>query len=246
MDELRDREVISEAERKMAARAANFLWRVRYAAHLSTRRKTERLALDLQTTIAREFGYKQSAYLLASEKFMRDYYHHARELNLFSETVLARASESERKASRRWGRRLSQIAGEPFSISRGQVQLEGEAGLLASNPMLFFDAFALGQAADAPLSQTLRDAMRQSLGAVNRNFRLSLAASRAFMKLLARRGRAGFVLRLMHEIGFLSHSVRICALFSMRFRIRACFTCQYFCTTSVRGGGAATSRAGQE
>ncbi len=117
LDELRDHDVISEAERKTAARAANFLWRVRYAAHLSTRRKTERLALDLQTTLAREFGYKQSAYLLASEKFMRDYYHHARELNLFSETVLARASESERKASR-WGRRLSQIAGEPFSISR--------------------------------------------------------------------------------------------------------------------------------
>ena len=206
LDELRDHDVISEAERKTAARAANFLWRVRYAAHLSTRRKTERLALDLQTTLAREFGYKQSAYLLASEKFMRDYYHHARELNLFSETVLARASESERKASR-WGRRLSQIAGEPFSISRGQVQLEGEAGLLASNPMLLFDAFALAQAADAPLSQTLRDAMRQSLGAVNRNFRLSLAASRAFMKLLARRGRAGYVLRLMHEIGFLSRFV---------------------------------------
>src|SRR5205814_9682753 len=105
LDELRDHDVISESERNTTARAANFLWRVRYAAHLATRRKTERLALDLQTTLAREFGYKQSAYLLASEKFMRDYYRHARELNLFSETVLARASESQRKASRGWAKR---------------------------------------------------------------------------------------------------------------------------------------------
>jgi len=96
LEELRSRDLISAAEEKVAARAANFLWRVRYAAHLSTRRKTERLSLDLQTTLAREFGYKSGAHLLASEKFMRDYYHHARELNLFSEMLLARAS------ARRW------------------------------------------------------------------------------------------------------------------------------------------------
>jgi [protein-PII] uridylyltransferase len=207
LDELRDHDVISEAERRTAARAASFLWRVRYAAHLLTRRKTERLALDLQTKLAREFGYKSGAYLLASEKFMRDYYHHARELNLFSETVLARASECERKAARKWGRRLSHTAAEPLSIRNGRVQLDGEAALLTSNPMLLFDAFALAQAADVPLGQTLRDAMRQSLPAVDRGFRLSAEASRAFMKLLGRRGRAGYVLRLMHEIGFLSRLV---------------------------------------
>src|SRR6266566_2998116 len=204
LDELRDHDVISESERRTTARAANFLWRVRYAAHLATRRKTERLALDLQTTLAREFGYKQSAGLLASEKFMRDYYRHARELNLFSETVLARASESQRKASRGWGKRFSQTSAEPLSINQGQVQLDGDANLLTDKPMLLFDAFALAQAADAPLSQALRDGMRQSLPAVNRKFRHSAEASRAFMKLLARRGRAGYVLRIMHEIGFLS------------------------------------------
>jgi [protein-PII] uridylyltransferase len=207
LDELRDHDVISEAERRTAARAANFLWRVRYAAHLSTHRKTERLALDLQTSLAREFGYKSGAHHRASEKFMRDYYHHARELNLFSETVLARASESARKASRRWGRRSSHTPAEPLSISHGRVQLEGEAGLLTSNPLLLLDAFALAQAAEVPLSQTLRDAMRQSLPAVDRSFRLSAEASRAFLKLLGRRGRVGYVLRPMHEIGFLARIV---------------------------------------
>jgi [protein-PII] uridylyltransferase len=204
LDELRDHDIISEAERRTAIRAANFLWRIRYAAHLTTRRKTERLALDLQTTLAREFGYKRGAYLLASEKLMRDYYQHARELNQFSEALLARATETEKKAGRVWSRRLSRTAAEPLSISNGRVQLEGEAGVLSSNPMLLFDAFALAQAAGVPLSQSLRDAIRQSLPAWNRDFRRSPEASQAFMKLLSRRGRGGYVLRLMHEIGFLS------------------------------------------
>ena len=138
---------------------------------------------------------------------MRDYYQQARDLNQFSETVLARASQSATKASRRWGRRPSRIPSDPLSISNGHVQLDGEVGPLTSNPMLLFDAFALAQAADVPLSQTLRDAMRQSLAAVHLDFRRSHEASRAFMKLLARRGRAGYVLRMMHEIGFLTRFV---------------------------------------
>ena len=203
LEELRARDLISAAEASVAARAANFLWRVRYAAHLSTRRKTERLALDLQTTLARDFGYKSGACLLASENFMRDYYHNARELHLFSETLLARASDPEAKPSRRWGRRLQKSRAEPLLISDGLLQLEGEADLFAKNPMMFFDAFALAQAAGVPCSQTLREAMRQSLPAVDRKFRASTEASGAFLKLLGRRGRGGYALRLMHEVGFL-------------------------------------------
>jgi [protein-PII] uridylyltransferase len=207
LDELRAHNVISETEQRTAARAANFLWRVRYAAHLSTRRKTERIALDLQTKLAREFGYKPGAYLLASEKFMRDYYHHAHELNLISEAVLARASESRSRANRGWGRRLYRNSAEPLFISNGRVQLEGEGNPFTGNAMLQFDAFALAQATDVPLSQNLRDAVRQSLPAVNRDFRRSTAASRAFLKLLRRRGRGGYVLRMMHELGFLSRFI---------------------------------------
>jgi [protein-PII] uridylyltransferase len=207
LDALCDHEIISEADRRTASRAANFLWRVRYAAHLSTHRKTERLALDLQTTLAREFGYKQSPYLLASERFMRDYYLHARDLYQFSENLIARASESEKKAKRGWTSTFTRTPAEPLSIRNGQVQLEGEAALLTSNPILLLDAFALAQAADVPLSQGLRDAIRQSLPAISRDFRRSAQASQAFLKLLGRRGRGGYVLRMMHEIGFLARFV---------------------------------------
>jgi len=70
-------------ERRTAARAANFLWRVRYGRSSGDRRKTERLALDLQTTLAREFGFiSQGLIACFGKNSMPDYYHHARELNL--------------------------------------------------------------------------------------------------------------------------------------------------------------------
>ncbi|HEY0375566.1 MAG TPA: [protein-PII] uridylyltransferase [Pyrinomonadaceae bacterium] len=204
-EELRARGVISEDEALRAARAYDFLWRIRYAAHFSARRKTERLALDLQPVLAQELGYKPGAYLLGSEKFMRDYYRQARELCLFSEALLARADEPETKGGRWWGRRTTRTAGgEPFSISEGRLQFDGDADFFVKKPLALFDAFALAQAARVSFGHGLHRTVRQSLQAVRPAFRASADTSSAFLRLLRRRGRAGFVLRLMHDAGFLS------------------------------------------
>src|SRR5437764_5001597 len=111
--EVREREVISEEDLKVTTRSYDFLWRVRYNLHLLTRRKTERLALDLQPALAREFGYKDSLHLLAPERFMRDYYAAARQIQLFSETLCARAAASEQTWSRRWTRQRVSKLNEP-------------------------------------------------------------------------------------------------------------------------------------
>jgi [protein-PII] uridylyltransferase len=203
LEELRARDIISESEQQEAASAYDFLWRVRHALHLLTRRKTERLALDLQPTLAQEFGYKPSSYLLASEKFMRDYYHHARTLHHFSENLYMRASESEPTILRRFRRQSTSDLIEPLSIRDSRLQLDSDAKLFIKDPLRLFDAFSLAQATGLPFGHGLREAIRQSLKAVDHKFRASVEASDAFLKLLRRRGRVGYVLRLMHEVGFL-------------------------------------------
>ncbi|HEX8136986.1 MAG TPA: [protein-PII] uridylyltransferase [Pyrinomonadaceae bacterium] len=204
LEELRARALVTEEEARGAARAYDFLWRVRYHLHLLTRRKTERLSLDIQPLLAEEFGYRQGGYLLASEKLMRDYYARARELHLFSQALFVRASESGPKSPRWWNRRGAENASEPFSITDGRLQFDADARLFLENPLKVFDVFALAQAASVPLGSGLRHAVRESLAAVNHKFRASPEASEAFLKLLRRRGRVGHVLRLMHEVGFLS------------------------------------------
>jgi [protein-PII] uridylyltransferase len=204
--ELRARGLVSEAEQRTAARAYDFLWRVRHAAHLLTGRKTDRLSLDLQPALAAEFGYESEPHLLDSEKFMRDYYRRARELHQFSEALVARASEyteREGQLSRWFSRPRAERLAEPFSIGEGRLRLHGDAQLFRQQPLMIFDAFALAQAADVPFGHGLQEAVTRSLGAVDRDFRASPEAAEAFLKLLRRRGRVGRALRLMHEVGFL-------------------------------------------
>jgi [protein-PII] uridylyltransferase len=195
--------LISTHEQKVAERAYEFLLRVRYGAHLLAGRKMERIALDLQPALAAEFGYTSTEHLLASEKFMRDYYRRARELHLFSATVLARATAPEKRPAR-WFSLPSHTGpvAEPFSIKEGLLELE-DAQLFTHSPLALFDAFALGQAARVPFSHNLAEATRRSLVQVNRAFRTSEATAGAFLNLLRRRGRVGHALRLMHEVGFL-------------------------------------------
>jgi [protein-PII] uridylyltransferase len=203
LEELRANDVITGAEYATATRAYDLLWRVRHAAHLLTGRKTDRLALDLQPALAEEFGYESGPHLLASEGFMRDYYRRSRELHHFSESLLARAQEPA-GPSRRWFTRTRPgRSGETFHVADGRLWFHDEWQTLRDNPLLVMDAFTLAQAADVPLSQTLRDALGRSLGAVDRDFRESAEIANSFLKLLRRRGRAGRALRMMNEVGFL-------------------------------------------
>jgi len=203
LEELRALGLINEAEQKSAGRAYDFLWRVRHAAHILTGRKTDRLALDLQPALAQEFGYESEPHLLASEKFMRDYYRRARELHLFSESLVARTSEPSERPPRWFLRPRAASFAEPFSVSDGRLHFHADAQTLRKNPLLIMDAFALAQAADAALSHGLRDALSRSIAAVDRDFRDSAEVANSFLKILRRRGRVGRTLRMMHEVGFL-------------------------------------------
>ncbi|MEJ7617403.1 MAG: hypothetical protein WKF30_10690 [Pyrinomonadaceae bacterium] len=206
LGELCGHNVISPEEQRRAERAYDFLLRVRYEAHLQTNRKTDHIALDLQPQLAHSFGYCSEPHLLASEKFMRDYYRRARDLHQFCEQVLGRATEGGVKERSRWfnWQRTAARLAEPFSISDGRLQLESEAQAFKKTPLMYFEAFALAQAADVPLSHGLKEAMSRSLRAVDRAFCSSPEASTAFLKILRRRGRVGRALRALHEVGFLS------------------------------------------
>jgi [protein-PII] uridylyltransferase len=207
LEELRAQNLISRDEHRRVALAYDFIWRVRYAAHLLMRRKTDRLELDIQSVLAQQFGYKSGAYLLDSEAFMRDYYRRASELHRFSKALLARASEPETKGSRWRSKPSGGALAEPFLIAGGRLQMDGDAEVLTKEPLRILDAFAVAQAACVPFSHNLHQAIKQSLATVTKEFRTSAEASSAFLKLLRRRGRVGHVLRLMHETGFLARFI---------------------------------------
>ncbi len=205
-DELRARNIVSEGQAKRIKRAHDFLWRIRHAMHFLTRRKTELLSLDIQGKLAQQFGYQSVERLLASEKLMREYYQQARELQLFSELVLSSAAE-ENNGTRWWRKRPAETVVEPFLIRGGRLQFHGDPEFFSKNPLTIFNAFALAQAARVPFDYELREKIGQSLSGTSQELRSSAGTSDGFIKLLQRRGRAGYALRLMHESGFLTRIV---------------------------------------
>lgn len=203
LKELLDRNVISRKEHDVAERSYDFLLRVRYQAHLLSGRKVDRISLDLQPPLAREFGYASDHKLVASEKFMRDYYKRALDLYLVADSVISRASEGAKLPSRWFGRHRRVLLSEHFSIEDGKLQLGPKPVSFVANPLLMFEAFGLTQAAMVPLGHTLTDAIRSSLFLIDRKFRSSGEAADAFLKLLRWRGRVGHILRVLHQVGFL-------------------------------------------
>jgi [protein-PII] uridylyltransferase len=207
LDEMRGHDLVSENEARKVLRAYDFLWRIRHSAHFLMRRKTERLSLDMQPMLAEQFGYQPGAHLLGSEKLMRDYYRHARELHLFSEAVEARVADHELRASSWRRKRPAEAKSEPFAIRRGRLQFDGEQDFFDKKPLAIFNALALGQAARVPFDYRLREVLSQSLRNIGPASRASVEVSNAFFGLLRRRGRAGYVLRSMHDLGLLARLI---------------------------------------
>jgi len=65
-----------------------FLWRVRFALHLLTGRREDRLLFDHQTNLAKMLGFEDAAYTLAVEQMMQRYYRTVMELSRLNEILL--------------------------------------------------------------------------------------------------------------------------------------------------------------
>src|SRR6266581_8992502 len=92
--ELRDKRLITDREQKTTDEALTFLWRVRNELHFLSGHRNDVLSRDVQPQIAKNFGYVSDEVSLAVEKFMRDYYLHARVIHRVSRRLIARCRET--------------------------------------------------------------------------------------------------------------------------------------------------------
>jgi [protein-PII] uridylyltransferase len=101
LDELVERDFLTEGQLKILLTGRAFLWRVRFALHLLTGRREDRLLFDYQVRLAQMLGYEDASYTLAVEQLMQRYYRTVMELSrinemlvqLFEEAILAGGDE---------------------------------------------------------------------------------------------------------------------------------------------------------
>jgi [protein-PII] uridylyltransferase len=202
--ELTEKGVISEREQRQADEALTFLWRVRNELHFLAGHKNDVLSRDLQPQIGKRFGYEDGPTMLAVERFMRDYYLHARAIHRVSRRLIARCQEAlSRRATA--ARRHRQEA-----MADGLVFIEGRLYLAEPAPQMFVEdptrlmkVFWHLHRLGCELSSDLERAVEDSLDIVDDAFRASPVVRDLFLEICKNWGRVAPTLREMHELGLL-------------------------------------------
>ena len=88
LDELVRHGFLTRNELRKLKNAQAFLWRLRFALHVTTGRREDRLLFDHQVKLAALFGYEDATYTLAVEQFMQRYYRTAMDVSLLNELLL--------------------------------------------------------------------------------------------------------------------------------------------------------------
>ena len=202
--ELADKGLITPREQAAADAALTFLWRVRNELHFFSGHKNDVLGRDLQPRIAKNLGYENDETSLGVERFMHDYYLHARVIHRVSRRLIARCQETlSRRGSAE--RRQRQQA-----LADGLVFFDGALHLADRDPRrlredatrlmkVFWHLHRLG----CELSLDLERAVEDALHLVDDGFRRSPLVRDLFLDVCRNWGRVAQTFSEMHEIGLL-------------------------------------------
>jgi [protein-PII] uridylyltransferase len=202
--ELRDKRLITAREQELADGALTFLWRVRNALHFLSGYKNDVLGRDLQPRIAEDLGYVDDDTSLGVERFMREYYLHARAIHRVSRRLIARCQEtlSRRGAAERRERQQALADGLVFIDGRLHAS-DRDPHFFRAEPIRLMKVFWHLHRLGCELSLDLERAVEDSLDAVDEDFRRSPAVRDLFLDICGNWGRVALTLSEMHELGLL-------------------------------------------
>ncbi|MBI3415687.1 MAG: [protein-PII] uridylyltransferase [Verrucomicrobia bacterium] len=210
LSELEAHGQITATERKQMETAYDFLLRARTELHYHVDRAIDVLPKSLQPTVAHHLGYLDRSPMARLEKFMRDFYTHARTIDLFTRTLeqrLALLKPQKRLPSLRglWrgrGRSASEQGVDGFQILDGEIHAASRR-VFRDQPRRLMRVFLYTQQRGLKLHPELAQWIRQELALVNRVFLADEHVHETFLEILNQRGNVAHVLRAMHEVGLL-------------------------------------------
>jgi [protein-PII] uridylyltransferase len=187
--------IITSGQLTTFLRARNFLWHIRNEIHYLSGRKNDQLTFDMQDAAARDFHFRDSAHLLAVERFMKLYFLHASIIQEFSRLVTERVLPVQKRS---WFDR-AQVIG-PFTLA-GKTLSPGAEDIVTVRPELFMQAFELYQSRHAAFSDRLKHLIITSR--FGDEVRTSKDAARTFLSILDNPDRLFDTLGLMKDLKYL-------------------------------------------
>jgi len=195
---------LTGAQFRILIQGRNFLWRIRFALHMMTGRREDRLLFDYQARIAELFGYEDASYTLAVEQLMQRYYRTVMDisrlnemlLQLFQEAILLNPDATP------------QPVNDDFEVRNGFLQVASD-DVFPNNPSALLEMFLLLQQHPElkGVSANTIALVRRHLHLINDEFRLNPRNHRLFMQILAAQEGVTHELRRMNVYGVLGQYI---------------------------------------
>jgi [protein-PII] uridylyltransferase len=197
---------LRDSERRALEKSYDYLLRVRTEMHYLMGRSLDSLTLQLQGRVAASFNFPQKHILHRVEAFMREYFSHARNIHLMTQSVIERMNVVPEKTGF-FGILRPKVEKFDGFVARGGKLYEESREALADDPYRLIRAFHHAQVRQLNLSTELRDFIRRRRRLVNRTFQYARVARETFLAILSRKGEVGRILREMHDLGFLGRYI---------------------------------------
>ncbi len=202
--ELADKGLITAREQAQTDAALTFLWRVRNELHFLSGHKNDVLTREVQPLVARNLGYAGDEQSLAVERFMRDYYLHARVIHRVSRRLIARCQDTLTGRAGAERRHRQQALADGLVVIDGRLHLaDRDPRSLAAEPTRLMKVFWHLHRLGCELSLELERAIEDCLDVVDEDFRRSPVVRDLFLDICHAWGRVAVTLSEMHELGVL-------------------------------------------
>ena len=205
--------LFTAAELSLFERCEEFLWRVRCHLHFATGRAEERLAFDVQTTIAKRLGYHDRSGLSPVERFMKHYFLVAKEVGDLTAIVCAALEEKQAKPRaiferflQPFRRRRSRAPQGDFIVDHDRISIV-DADVFKRDPVNIIRLFWTADHHGLPLHPDALRAVTLSLRLIDANLRANKEANRLFLEILLSRNMTEITLRRMNETGVLGRFI---------------------------------------
>ncbi|NOY66168.1 MAG: [protein-PII] uridylyltransferase [Gammaproteobacteria bacterium] len=202
LHELVSHHFLSEVEYQSLISGQRLLWKIRFALHILTKRREDRLLFDYQKTLALQFGFNDGEHNLAVEQFMQQYYRTVMELDRLNEILLQNFQEEIIYAD---------DSSEPtpincrFQIIKGFIEVTNN-NVFKHYPYALLEIFLLLQThpqAKGVRASTIR-LIRSSQGLIDGKVRNDLRTRSLFMEILRQPHGITHELRRMNRYGILA------------------------------------------
>jgi [protein-PII] uridylyltransferase len=192
--------LLSENEMATFRAALDFLWRIRNELHIQLGRKNDQMDFDHQERMAARLGYPDDGTVLPVERFMGEYYRHARAIRSASEIVLEQCAARSRPPA---PPQPAQLTEDGFRVTGGRLEIP-HAAHLRERPIRLLSAFRAAQQHRVTLSRTARRLVANNLDVCDESLQRDPDAARVFLAILNSEHRVTRTLTEMNEVGLLA------------------------------------------